>query len=69
MRAIKAGVARSAKRRVGGFAVMYSLFFGFARMFEGVPEYVEVSKDPERKKRPAAAAPPSEPSPKHDIKS
>ena len=55
VRRAKSGAAR---RRVGGYAVMYALFFSFGKMFEGGADYVEVAQDPARKKRSVSGDPP-----------
>ena len=46
------------KRRAGAYAVMYALFFSFGRFLGDGPEYTEVAKDPEWKKRDENGDPP-----------
>jgi len=58
---VRAAKNRPLKRRAGTYAVMYSLFFSFGRMFEGTPDFVQVAIDPERKKRVENGDPPSPP--------
>lgn len=58
VRAAKKRAPGTLKRRVGSYAVMYSLFFSFGKMFEPTPDYVETTRDPERLKRAENGDPP-----------
>ena len=50
---------RDSRRHAGTYAIMYALFFSFGRFFHGAPDYIEVAKDPEWKKRAENGDPPS----------